>query len=70
MSVTAATAAANTTATRGSFLTEKDVIIRISLHGILWKLHTSLRENVLLPGFNIFLDGNISNRSAPGNEYQ
>ena len=62
--VTAATAAADATATRGGFLTEEDVIVRIGLHGILRELHTSLRKNILFPGFYIFRYENIPHSTA------
>ena len=64
--VTAATAAADAAATGGSFLTEKDVIICVCLHGILRELHAPLRENILFPGFYVFLYENIPHGTATG----
>lgn len=69
MSVTTATATADATTTSGGFLTEEDVFVRVGLHLILGKLHTSLGKYVFLPGFDIFLDSYIANRSATAKTY-
>ena len=68
--VTAATAAADTAATGGSFLTEKDMIICVCLHGILRELHAPLRENILFPGFYLFRYKNIPHGTAAGKAEQ
>ena len=70
MLVTAATTATDATTASGSFLTEEDVFVRVGLHLVLWKLHTSLGKNVFLPGFDIFPNGNIAKRSATAKGYQ